>query len=734
MRLYKYILLPLFFVLSYCCSLSAQQWIPIASASEKNAVSMDVIKSDASTYQVHVVINGLYDQSFTNEEGAFHGLSLGMGGTLMNLGEPALPLVNRLIAIPPGARISASIVNEKWTDIDMGIIWPVQIPQHYSNKPTGFTMDNNAYGKDYVPKVVSIGEEHSWCGIRNVGVYVCPFRYNATANKLSVMSDFVLSVDFPRKDGQSTKNVNLLENERYACLFDNKVFVDESNNKKLRSISDADEYLIIVANTVLLNSEELKRFKRWKSLMGYDTKTVLLSSIGTSAADIKQYISNEFGSGGGYVLLVGDDNSIPVASVPSVYFPTTNILSDYWYGCTGTDNWIANIAVGRFPTNNAFELGKMVEKTIRYERTAPLCDSILLVAHQNVPDDYYGYQKCCQNIKNATYSEPAVFSTAYGASVTYNGNDATNGDVVNKINQGVPIVNYRGYGYPSYWGGEDGGSSSAGWNSSDQLFYNSQASNMDSTACAVFFSVSANTGNITANDNMLETFMRAPYGAVAFVGSTASSYPIPNHNYDMMLYQSLFNNYNYKLGYINARSHYLSTIAHNEHGMFKDNALSYICGGDPALELWTDSPYSFGNVALTENNGYVTIRTEHYGNYEVSVVSENGDLINLVFVSGNSCTFVKPLGNFYVGIHEHNYLPHIIYYDVDAEAIQNVTYDYDAYYHNTPLLIGYGVTADWEDGEVVVKKGCKLIIKNGPGDVTLDNGFKCESGAVLVIK
>lgn len=55
-------------------------------------------------------------------------------------------------------------------------------------------------------------------------------------------------------------------------------------------------------------------------------------------------------------------------------------------------------------------------------------------------------------------------------------------------------------------------------------------------------------------------------------------------------------------------------------------------------------------------------------------------------------------------------------------------------YHHTPLAIGYGVTPDVEDGEVIVKDGYKLIIKNGVGGVLLNYGFECEKGAILEIK
>ena len=50
------------------------------------------------------------------------------------------------------------------------------------------------------------------------------------------------------------------------------------------------------------------------------------------------------------------------------------------------------------------------------------------------------------------------------------------------------------------------------------------------------------------------------------------------------------------------------------------------------------------------------------------------------------------------------------------------------------MIIGDGVTPDVPDGDVIVKSGHKLIIKNGNGGVYIDAGFECEKGGVLEIK
>ncbi len=724
----------LFCSLAVSISAIAQEWLSIAGKQRGETVTKKILRDDASSYEVCMTINGLLDNIVTREDKEYHSLSLGEG-TLQQVGAPALPIISELVAIPEGCQASVSVIEKKWKDISINQIFPFQQRKQGINTPSVFQIDGNAYSVSFIPSILETDEEQIFQNVKNVGVHICPFKYHPTIDKLSILFEFTLRVDFTTQDGQNGVKVSLQEGNDKNGVFDNKVYFREGlRSKSNDSQYDSYDYLIIVGhNPVILNSQELKNFRIWKALKGFKTNVVSTSDIGMNIGDIKQYIATEYTKGVRYVLLVGDENSIPVGHIPSFYFPATYIDSDYWYGCmNGSGDWQADVAIGRFSTTSAWDFRTMAYKTIRYESTPPLTDSVLLVAHKLAPFDYFGYQQCSQNIKFYPYSEPVLFTTSYGADEIYYGDNATNASVIQKINQGVPLVNYRGYGYPSYWGGEDGDDPNIGWNASGELFSYSEVNNMDSTSNAVFFSVSANTGDILATNNMLEAFTRSTYGAVAFLGSTANQYPEANHFYDMWLFAKLFDEEIYKLGDLNISAH-IDNINTYYHGMFKDNAFSYICGGDPALELWTAPPQSFGNVELNESNGTIIITTECNGYYSVCISDEDGELLNTMYVNGNICSFNKPSGNFYIGINKHNYIPHVIYYNTDAETIQNVTFTFDGYYHHTPLAIGYGVSSD-PAGNVTVKSGSKLIIENGAGGVYIDYGFKCEKGAVLDIK
>ena len=58
---------------------------------------------------------------------------------------------------------------------------------------------------------------------------------------------------------------------------------------------------------------------------------------------------------------------------------------------------------------------------------------------------------------------------------------------------------------------------------------------------------------------------------------------------------------------------------------------------------------------------------------------------------------------------------------------------YDAYYEHTPMSIGWGVEAA-PVGDVIVKSGHKLSVKNGTGGVLIESGFECKKGGVFEIK
>ena len=736
MRIDRYLVLLLCF-LPVCSKASSLKWVPVDGAERGPAVVTKVLKDDPTTYQVKIAVNGVYDQLVTNGQGSFHLLSLGDNKTLLETGAPALPILSQLVAIPPGTKMVTSITEEVWVDIDMSVIYPAQPLRLETESPKEFVINKQYYRRPFLPTLISTNGEMRWRGIRNAGVFVCPFRYYPQTEKLSVLRSFVLKVDFIPYNRKQTAGIALQKTENKFGMFANSVFTEKSS-KRNAAASEQYDYLIIVGSPTILNSSELREFRRWKALKGLKTKVVGINSIGNSSTAIKNHINQERNKNIQYVLLIGSPSTIETASVHKHASPSGYIYGDRWYGCQNEDkDTLVDIPIGRFPTDQLSEFRNMVKKTIRYEMGQNLSNKILLMAHYESDNyDQESFQNNCNSIFDS-YHEYASFYKAYGApSYFYGGTDATNADVVNFINQGMHIVNYRGHGSNSYWGGTSSGFPF--WNDQDETFYYSEVDSLNSNTNAVFFSVACYTGNISAENNMLGAFMCPPNGAAAFVGATTTTEHYANNNYNRSLYKNLYNKKIHRLGDINmlAHNHAISVYSINPSYIdyAKDNANAYICGGDPTLEIWTDNPHPipFGGIFSSGNS--ITINTGLNDSCYVYLSTPDGDFIDSICVTNQTCTFTKPAGKFYCSIYKHNYVPFVIYCDSESHFLQNMTVTDKRFYDNMPMSIGEEVTQQEDFGEVILERGSKVLIQKGNGKVLLDVGFICNYGAELIVK
>ena len=720
----------MFFFLLLGNEVFSQSWVSLDNSKPGEGYTITMLKSDVTSHQVKVKIHGFYDYQVTKDNVDYHRLYMGKGMATLRIGEPQLPTIIQRIAIPEGATYKVSINEEKWFDIKMGKIYPSQQDYKETEKEPKFQILDSIYMQEYNPSVIQLGEEQVWHNIRNVGISICPFKYNPVQNILSVLTDFVLEVDFFNVSDKSNIRSDAIYDALKWSVFDNRIndfLANISTKEEIKSFSSNDyDFLIIVGNIPsIYNSQTLKDFQKWKAFKGYKTKVVSTSTIGSTPESIKSFIEQEYYNNNiCYVLFIGDDDKIPLKNL---YYGGASVGSDYWYGCfnSGSD-YQASIPIGRFSTNSLSDFQNMIGKTINYER---LFDGnyqkTLLVAHkENAPQKYQG---CCEDIRTYPYSTTLDFSTAYGASSAPNigGNNATNSQVVNYINNGMHIVNYRGHGQEWHWGIYNNR-----WNTNNELFEGTQVNNLNK--CSLFFNVCCQTGSIDEEPCMLESLTRSSHGAIACLAATEDTYTTANHDYDKSLFNNLFNNNRWNLGYLNLFSHADAILSQSTSARY--NALASICGGDPTLEIWTRNPIAFTNISLEKVNGNIIVSSPPFNSGEIiSVVSENGDLLNKYSISSSSYTFIAPSGNFYIVVNRHNYYPHITYCS-SSGYIQNETLTGNSFYSASPLKIGYDVTTEKPYGNVVLKSGAKLSIQKGVSGVTIKNGFECELGGELIIE
>lgn len=709
-----------------CIPIFPQRWISLNDKHDFQTITTEIKESSDTKYFVDIEINGIFDSEIDTNNGIFHQLSLSDGGALPFIGEPALPTIQQLIAIPDNCNYSVSIHEINWKTINTEKIIPSQPPYNHFKKDK-LIINEKVYDDIYEPNILTIGEKMVWRNINNIVLSICPFKYNCKKNELFVLNRFSIEVAFEKQEGKGTEfsnptSINVFDN---ILSYDDNCHIDYMINGNK---TDYYDYLIIVGkNTGVYNSSILQEFLKWKAFKGLRTKAVSTEMIGSSYSEIKNYIKQEYKKGIRYVLFVGDDNHIPLYGILGLYQQDRYIYGDYYYGCmpdsTGNQTDLqADIAIGRFPVNSLSEFRNMVNKTIKYESEYHSTNHILLMAHyQYYPDSY---QNCCQIIMTTTYSEPTSFINCYGAPLIYGGNNATNTQVINYINQGAHIINYRGHGSVNYWGDPY-------WNNAQESFPSTLIDSLSRETNAIFFSIACHTGNIINQECMLETFLRANHGAVAFIASTYNVETDTNSGYNQCLFKKLLNDKVYNLGDLNILSHFKNFSAYTLLPV--DVALSYLCGGDPSLEIWTGTPQHIGGVGINFLYDSLILECDLIDGYYVSVVSENGELLNRVNTNTAYCSFDRPSQNCYIVINRHNYFPYILYYDTESHNIQNTTFEKDILYVATPLHIGENLTNDIDYGKVIVPNGRKVFIKKGNG-VLISGGFECKQGGLIDIK
>ena len=349
-------------------------------------------------------------------------------------------------------------------------------------------------------------------------------------------------------------------------------------------------YLIIVHDSL---ASEIEPLAEWRRRTGYHVRVVRLSEISPNPMpeDIRNYILDAYRTWElppDFVLLVGD-NYMPFGTFP--YFTYEDAPDDAYYGMLEGDDYLPEVMVGRLAVDSRQELQTVVMKTIAYE-TDPLRDGTdwlrraLLVAGVYIRTDTVNTTKLTKlRIRDDLLAQGFEVDTVF-----WNINQGgTFTDIVNSINSGVGLVNYRGW------------SNSGGW--VYPVFYTTHIQMLQNGfKLPVMFSISCGTGNFASPTDPCfgETWIRAgtpsnPSGGVAFVGpSDPFTHTKWNNAIDMGMFWGMFAEGLSDFGTIVVRGLMELIPSFPEHTAPGDEVEFYFhvytVLGDPALKVWTDVP------------------------------------------------------------------------------------------------------------------------------------------------
>lgn len=450
----------------------------------RSADKAECVKSDMTSLKASFSFSTIEAEDYNSERGTFSWLSMPntvIGG---NEGEPQIPVVNQLIAVPFGAQPRIEVTSYSTTDYrleDLGIktLVPRQPSVRKDKRPEDvpFIMNEAAYqtrGLRSTPQAV-VSVEGTMRGVQLGTMTIEPVSYDPVNNTLRVFNDIEVEVHFDGADAQATEDMLV---KTYSPAFDN-VYAQLFNNRAVTDVySDhPDLYntpvrMLVICYSGFKNNSALENWLQWKLQKGYYVDIFYTDETGTSATNIKNFIKTKYnasvsaGNAYTYLIVIGDTGQVPQYMTKTV---DEQCASDLGYSCvnfttSSTSNYFPDMYYSRMSVENTTHLTNYINKVLTYERYeftdgGNYLNNVILVGGWdsnwtprvakptiNYATNYYfkSSNTTYGGFGNGTISATVSTSSSQGYAGTNNG-------VYNGINNGVCFLNYTAHGDKQEW-------------------------------------------------------------------------------------------------------------------------------------------------------------------------------------------------------------------------------------------------------------------------------------------
>ena len=594
---------------------------------ETKDYDLAIIQSDHSGMDFKLSTN-IYNFDVVEIEGnKFDRLQIRDSGHTSEYGKAELPVISFYVAVPQNAEVNLNYVLSDYKILKDYCIVPAQ-PQKpdtegYDDPP--FTINDSFYNKnEYYPKsVVDISPITIMRGCRIVQVSVYPFIYNPCYKTLKFYNNININLEFV---GGTQEFISAHYRSIYfQPIFDSFIInsnmiekATPNNPQTLFRDSNRADLLIVVYDQFY---EEILPLAEWRHQSGIETKVVKWSEIGTTAADLRNYMTNAYTNWElppSFLLIVGDADHVPVNYLYNHPYHYTPTGTDHWYVAVEGTDYLPDIHEGRISVENEDELTVIVNKILDYSKTPYMdtnwFDDVLLAAKQE-SGRYFVYTS------ERVYSY--LNSAGYTCNRQYQGTTppgSTQG-VIGAINNGVIIANHRDHG-----AAQNDGYSYTGW-SSPQFDTTNILTLTNGRMYPVMFSLNCDSGWFDGEtdsesgnyESIGEIGLRVESkGFVAVLASSRVSYSGYNDEFCCGLFDAMWPNFdpNYPNGgssnpFAGAVYRISQVMNYGKFWMYDkyivpggcspypwtpDNAASratfeeFHIHGDPAMEVWTWMP------------------------------------------------------------------------------------------------------------------------------------------------
>ncbi len=356
-------------------NVTAQQKIQLNST--RNNAKCE--KSDMTSLRARFSFSELEAQDYKSTLGEFSLLSMPntvMGG---NEGDPEIPVVNELIAVPVGATPHIKVKSYrtddyKLADYGMKTVAPRQPSLRKDKNPDDvpFVYNQAAYEKEGLSDQPSATVEvvGTMRGVRIAKMTIEPVSYDPVKNTVRVFNDIEVEVEF---EGGTKKATDDLYTETYSPYFD-IVYKQLFNGRAVKDAYSAhpDLYntpvkMLVITTATFANSTPFNEWLTWKKQKGIDVDVQTVANNATAATIKSKIYSRYNATHPTFLVLVGDETIVTNYTMWDYGSSYGNAASDLEYASVDGDIF-HDMFMSRMPVSNITELGNLIHKILTYEK------------------------------------------------------------------------------------------------------------------------------------------------------------------------------------------------------------------------------------------------------------------------------------------------------------------------------------------------------------------------------
>ena len=336
--------------------------------------TINLQRSEVVCVDFIVDIGDFWTESLVKNNMNFQRLHIQGGGHTADYGLPELPVMSFYVAVPQGAEVELTYTTSDYSEMNSFEIYPAQPPQPetggYDDPP--FVMDNEFYSSDsfYPDQLLQTGSMIDIRGLQILPISIYPYSYNSATKIIRKYNIFDINIKFI--GGTGVFIPERLRSIHFQPIYDSFLINSENveratpNNPGQTSRLDRADLLIVVYDDFY---QEILPLAEWRHQTGLETQIIKWSTIGTTAADLRNYMENAYDTWElppSYLLIVGDADHIPVNYINTHPYGGGQTGTDLWYAAMGAQDYFPDMHTGRISVDSESELTIYVNKVLDY--------------------------------------------------------------------------------------------------------------------------------------------------------------------------------------------------------------------------------------------------------------------------------------------------------------------------------------------------------------------------------